>query len=193
MKIKAIILSLAVGATLLVGCGAKEEATTAPAKTPAKTEATTPAKTDAVTTASIVNDQATIEKAISKEGTWIILATKDMTVDKEMVLEGEFTKADKADATKKVPAGRKLILLTRDDKKVTTATFTLKAPKLTVKSENATIEGGTFVGDIYVEAKGFAIENIKIQGNVYFASAELKAAFKPGEGGSITGATEVKK
>lgn len=48
MKIKAIILSLAVGATLLAGCGAK-----------------------------------------------------DITVDKEIVLEGEFTKADKVDKTKK--------------------------------------------------------------------------------------------
>ena len=181
MKIKAILLSLALGATLLVGCGAKEEATT------------TPATTDVVTSASIVNDQATLQKAVSKEGSWIVLATKDLTVDKEIVLEGEFTKADKADATKKVPAGRKLILMTRDDKKVTTGTFTLKAPKLTVKSENTTLEGGTFVGDVYVESKGFAVEAIKIQGNVYFATQELKDAFKLGEGGSITGTTEVKK
>jgi len=189
MKIKAIILSLAVGATLLVGCGAKEatKTTTAPVATKE------PAKTDAVTTASIVTDQTTIQKAASKEGSWIILATKNVTSDKEIVLEGSFTKADKKDATKKVPAGRKLILLTRDDKKVTTGTFTLTAPKLTVKSENTTMEGGTFVGDVYVESKGFAIEAIKIQGNLYFATEALKTAFKPGEGGSVTGVTEVKK
>jgi len=192
MKIKAILLSLALGATLLVGCGAKEEATTT---TPAKTEVATKetAATDAVTSASIVNDQATLQKAVSKEGSWIILATKDLTVDKEIVIEGDLTKADKADATKKVAAGRKLILLTRDDKKVTTGTFTLTAPKLTVKSIDTTLEGGTFVGDVYVEAKGFAVEAIKIQGNVYFATQELKDAFKLGEGGSITGTTEVTK
>lgn len=197
MKIKAIILSLAVGATLLVGCGAKEEATP-PATTtevPAATEPATtePAATDAVTSASIANDQATLEKAVSKDGSWIVLATKDLTVDKELIIEGDLTKADSADATKQVPAGRKLILLTQDDKKVVTATFTLTAPKVTVKSVDTTMEGGTIVGDVYVEAKGFAIEKIKIEGNLYFATEELKAAFKPGEGGSVTGTTTVKK
>jgi len=190
MKIKAIILSLVVGATLLAGCGAKEVAKTEPAKTTAVTKE--PAKADAITAASIVNDQTTLQKSSSKEGSWIVLLTKDLTVDKEIVLEGEFTKPDKADATKKVPAGRKLILMTRDAKKVTTGTFTLKAPKLTVKSLNTTMEGGTFVGDVYVQSKGFALEKIKIQGNLYFATKELKSAFKLSEGSSVTGTTAVK-
>lgn len=193
MKIKEIMLSLALGATLLVGCGAKEEAKTAPTATevPAKTEA--PATTDAVTTASIVKDQASFQKAVSKDGFWLIGITQDLKVDNEIVLEGEFTKADKADATKKVPAGRKLALYAQDDKKVKTASYTLTAPKLTVKSENSKIQGGTFVGDVYVEAKGFTVKDGKVQGNVYFATEELKTAFKLDEGGSVTGATEVKK
>jgi hypothetical protein len=185
MKIKAIILSLAVGTTLLVGCGAKKEATT---------EVTTPAATtDVVTTASIVKDQDAFQKAIGKDGFWLVAITQDLTIDKEIVLEGEFTKADKNDATKKVPAGRKLALYAQDDKKVKTASYTLKAPKLTVKSENSKIQGGTFVGDVYVEAKGFIVKDAKIEGNLYFASEELKSAFKLDETGSVTGTTEVKK
>ena len=194
MKIKAIILSLAIGATLLVGCGAKEEAKTEPAKTEVtKPAATEPVKTDVVATASIVDNQAAFQKAVGKEGFWLIGITQDLTVDKEIVLEGEFTKADKEDATKKVPAGRKLALYAQDDKKVKTASYTLTAPKLIVKSETSKIQGGTFVGDVYVEAAGFTIKDAKVEGNVYFATEELKAAFKLDEGASITGATKVKK
>lgn len=191
MKIKAIILSLAVGATLLVGCGAKEEVKTKPASTEVATKET--AKTDVVTTASVVDTQAAFQKAVSKDGFWLIGVTKDLKVDNEILLEGEFTTADKADATKKVPAGRKIALYAQDDKRVKTASYTLTAPKLTVKSENATIKGGTFVGDVYVQAKGFKLEDAKVKGNIYFSTEELKAAFKLDKTGSVTGSTEVKK
>lgn len=190
MKIKAIILTLAVGATLLVGCGAKKEATTAPV--PAKTETAT-TKTDVVTTASIVKDQDSFQKAVGKKGFWLVGITQDLTIDKEIILEGEFTKADKVDATKKIPAGRKLALYAQDDKKVKTATYTLKAPKMTIKSENSKIQGGKFVGDVYVEAKGFTIVDGKVEGNVYFASEAIKSTYKLGKGGSVTGTVEVKK
>lgn len=159
----------------------------------AKAATTKPAKVDVVTTASIVKEQTAFQKAVSKEGTWIIAITQDLKVDKEIIVEGEFTKPDKADATKKVPAGRKIALYSQDDKKVKTASYTLTAPKLTVKSENAKIQGGTFVGDVYVQAKGFTIVDGKVEGNLYFASQELKSAFKLGEGASVTGTTEVKK
>jgi len=189
MKIKAIILSLVVGATLLVGCGTKEttKTTTAPVVTKEV------AKTDVVTTASIVNEQNAFQKAVSKNGSWIIAITKDLKVDKEIVLEGSFTKADSKDATKKVPAGRKFALYAQDAKRVKTASYTLTAPKLIVKSVNSKIQGGTFVGDVYVEAKGFTIVDAKVQGNVYFATDALKSAFKLDKTGSITGKTEVKK
>ena len=191
MKIKAIILSLAVGATLLVGCGTKAADKTVPTSTKVATKE--PAKTDVVTTASIVNEQAAFQNAVSKNGSWIIAITKDLKVDKEIVLEGSFTKADKTDKTKKVPAGRKFALYAQDDKKVKTASYTLTAPKLIVKSENSKIQGGTFVGDVYVEAKGFTIVDAKVQGNVYFATDTLKSAFKLDKTGSITGTQEVKK
>ena len=194
MKIKAIILSLAVGATLLVGCGTKEPAKTAPTSTEVakKEPVKEKAKTDVVATASVVDNQAAFKKAAGKDGVWLVSVTKDLKVDDEIVLEGEFLKADQKDATKKAPA-REIALYNQDDKRVKTATYTLTSPKLTVKSENTLIKGGTFVGDVYVETKGFSIADGKVQGNVYFATQELKAAFKLGEGGSVTGATEVKK
>ena len=91
MKIKAILLSLALSATLFVGCGAKEEVKTEPAK-PAVTE---PAKTDVVTTASLVNTEAAFENGISSKGTWIISTLKDLTFDKDLLVEGEFKNGKK--------------------------------------------------------------------------------------------------
>lgn len=106
---------------------------------------------------------------------------------------GSFTKPDAADAKKMVPAGRKIALYNQDDKRVKTATYTLQAPKMTVKSENTKIQGGTFKGDVYVEAKGFTIVDGKVDGNVYFANDEVKASFVMGKDGSITGIQEIKK
>ncbi|TDT52005.1 hypothetical protein [Fonticella tunisiensis] len=184
MKIKATILSLIFAVSLLAGCGAKETAK-APAKEPAKTA-------DAVTSASIVDNNAAFEKAISKEGTWIIATTKDLTFDKELVLDGNF-KNGKKDANGNDIIQRKIALYAQDDKRNVTARYTLKAPKLTVKSENARIQGGTFVGDVYVEAKNFSIVDAKVQGNVYFANEEAKSTFKLENGGTVTGVTELKK
>lgn len=186
MKVKALILSLAVGATLLVGCGTKETATV-PTTAPVTT------KTDVVTTASIVNEQGAFQKAVSKDGTWIIAITQNLKVDKEIVLDGSFMVADKTDKTKKVPAGRKIALYNQDDKHFKTEIYTLTAPKLTVKSENSKIQGGIFVGDVYVNAKGFTIKDAKVQGNVYFATAALKSAFKLDKTGFITGTQTVVK
>jgi len=64
---------------------------------------------------------------------------------------------------------------------------------LIVRSENARIQGGTFIGDVYVESKGFSVVDAKVQGNVYFASEELKSTFKLENNGMVTGVTEVKK
>jgi hypothetical protein len=62
---------------------------------------------------------------------------------------------------------------------------------LTVTSPNARIQGGTFVGDVYVEAENFSIVDATVEGNVYFASEDLKATFKLENEGKVTGATEV--
>ena len=65
MKINTILLSVAVAATIFAGC-AKTPVPNTQTKTDPNTGAQTPAKTDTTTTASIVNDTAAFEKAISK-------------------------------------------------------------------------------------------------------------------------------
>jgi PBP1b-binding outer membrane lipoprotein LpoB len=191
MKTKSILLSLAVVATLFVGCG--QNANTNAAKKPeVKTEEKAPEKADVVTTASIVNKADAFEKAISKDGTWIIATLNDITIDKELVLEGEFKNGKKnEDGTDAIQ--RKIALYTQDENKKVTASFTLTAPKLTIKSPKARIQNGTFKGDLYVETKDFQLVGATVEGNVYFASEEAKAGFKMDDKSKVTGTQEVKK
>ncbi|MDQ0087967.1 putative component of type VI protein secretion system [Paenibacillus anaericanus] len=199
MKKKSLgfILLLAMGLVLLSGCSTNEPAenqTTNEGTNQGANQGTNEGtnqgtnegtEVDVVTTASIVNDETAFLKAISKDGTWIIATLNDLTIDKDLVLEGEFTNKD--------VKARKIALYTQDENRTKTARFTLTAPKLTIKSENASFVGGTFVGDIYVEANGFTVDDAKIEGNVYFASEEYKASHQITNNGSVTGKTEVKK
>jgi len=183
MKIKAVslLLILVIAVTLLAGCSANPAAET----TAATAATTTAASADAVSGASKATDPDSFIKGAGKDGAWIIYTLADMTIDKEIVLEGEFINKEK-------PA-RKIALYTQDAERNVTARFTLTAPKLTVKSENARIQGGTFKGDVYVEANGFMVVDAKVEGNVYFASEEIKSTFKLDKGGTVSGVTEVKK
>lgn len=160
---------------LLAACGNNNEPV---ANEPAANEP------DAITSASIVNTEDAFLNAISKDGTWIIATLGDMKIDQELVLEGEFTNKD--------VVARKIALYTQDEERNITASFKLTAPKLTVKSENARIQGGTFVGDVYVETNGFKLVKATVEGNVYFASEEIKATFDASDAGVVTGVTEVK-
>jgi len=149
------------------------------------------ADVDVVATASIVDDAAAFEKAISKDGAWIICPLRDLTIDKELVVEGEFR-------NKNLPENdlyRKIGLYTHNDpsdKKIVTHRFTLTAPKLTIKSPNTSLQHGIFVGDIYVESTGFALADQKVEGNVYFATQEAKDTFTMDEASSVTGVQELK-
>lgn len=182
MKNRAIILAVAVVAIVFTGCAKKPE--------PVKET-----KADVVTSASITNDPEVLVKAMSKDGNWIMGIKENMTTDKELVLEGDnFTKPDKKDPTKKVPAiKRQLILLARDDKKVTTANYILTAKKLTIKSGKSMIEGGTFKGDVYIETEGFSLEASTIDGNIYFANEKVQKSFKMDDKSQVTGKQEIKK
>jgi hypothetical protein len=197
MKIKAMLLSVAVIATIITGCAPKP----APAPTPApntqtKTDPNTgtqqPAKTDVVTTASIVNSAAAFEKAISKTGTWIIAILNDLKLDKALVLEGEF-KNGKKDEKGNDQIQRKIALYSQDANKVVTARYILTAPSLTIKSPNARIQSGTFKGDLYVETNDFQLVDATVDGNVYFATEAAKAGFKADATSKITGKQEIKK
>jgi len=185
---------------LLAGCG-KVTPSPQPTKTPAPTAGTTsspagsPAATagqDVKTTPSIVNTNEAFEKAISKDGTWIICLLTDLTFDKELVLEGEFTNGKKDEAGKDI-IQRKIALYEQDENRKVTARYTLTAPKLTIKSPEARIQSGTFKGDLYVSAKNFQLVDTTVEGNVYFTNEEAQTTFKMDATSKVTGKQELKK
>lgn len=143
--------------------------------------------TDVVTTASLVNEEDALVNAVSENGTWIIAILNDISTDQELVLAGDFY--NKGDETQDLY--RKLALYAQDDNHKVTARYTLTAPKLTVKSPNAKIQGGTFAGDVYVEANGFSLTDGTIDGDLYFATQEMKDTFTMENGAKITGAVKV--
>lgn len=63
--------------------------------------------------------------------------------------------------------------------------------EMTIKSPNTKFQGGTFVGDIYVEANGFTLENATIEGNVYLSKEEYKSSANIKDKSEVTGAIEV--
>ncbi len=207
MKIKITFLALILIMTLFTGCtndnGGSEQATpTAPAATtPAATSpaATSPAATtpdattpDVVTTASIVDTAAAFEKAISSNGTWIIAITKDLELDKDLLLEGEYKNGKKDDAGQDI-IQRKVALYAQDENRTITARYTLTAPKLTITSPKASIQHGTFKGDLYVSVSEFALIDATVDGNVYFSTEEAKSTFTMDETSKVTGTQEIKK
>jgi hypothetical protein len=187
MKLKTVALSLVLTLTLtsgiFSGCTKKSNP---PQTSPPET---TP---NVTTSASIVDNEEAFRKAISSTGTWIIAITKDLTTDKELVLEGEF-KNGKKDANGKDQIQRKVALYSQDDKRNITARYTLTAPKITILSPEASLQHGTFVGDVYVSAKDFSLVDNKVQGNVYFTTDEAKSTFKMDATSSVSGVQELKK
>lgn len=179
VKLFKSLLVAGITVALLTGCGGKEE------DSAAKPSAS--AQTDAVTTASIINEADPFINAVSEKGTWIVAILNDLTVDKEVVVAGEFH--DKGAADGKIY--RKLALYAQDADHNITASYTLTVPKITVQSENLRVQGGTIKGDVYVEANGFDLhETATVDGNIYYASEDVKATAKIA--GKVTGAAEVK-
>jgi len=190
MKIKALLLSTVMVASLLVGCGSAASSTSSTTASTSSSSSST--STDAVTSASVTKDPAVFAKTIGKDGKWIIAITADVTVDKDLVLEGDF-KNGKKDAAGKETLQRKIALYTQDDAHKVTARFTLTAPKLTIKSPLASLQHGTFKGDLYVETADFQLVDNKVDGNIYFKDDAAKAGFKMDATSSVTGKQEVKK
>ena len=213
MKVKVTLLTLILLMTLFTGCGKKDDdgatpstspspapttaATTAPTTAPTVTTAaqltpTTGGTTDVVTTASIVNKEDTFLNAISKNGTWIIALLNDLSTDKELLLEGEFKNGKQDDAGKDI-IQRKVALYSQDEDRNITARYTLTAPKFIITSPMASIQHGTFKGDLYVSVSDFQLIDATVDGNVYFTTDEAKSTFKMDETSKITGKQELKK
>lgn len=185
-RILLLIIAAIITVAVLGGCATRQNPGTSPSPSPSPSPSTSPStgETDTTSSASIVGTEAAFLNAVGKNGTWIIATTKDLTINKDIVLEGEFeNRGERA---------RKIALYAQDENRNKTASYTLKAPKLIVRSENARIQGGTFVGDVYVEANNFLIVDAQVEGNVYFEKEEYKSSFKLEEGGTVTGKTEVK-
>ncbi|HWQ29405.1 MAG TPA: hypothetical protein VN549_00330, partial [Negativicutes bacterium] len=161
--------------------------------TPTTTPTATPTQAaDTVTTASIVDNNAAFEKAISGTGTWIIAILKDLTFDKDLVLEGEFKNGKKDTAGKDI-IQRKIALYSQDANRNITARYTLTAPKLTIKSPQASIQHGTFKGNLYVTTNDFKLVDATVDGNIYFSSDDAKKGFSMDDKSKVTGKQEVKK
>lgn len=196
MKIKLFLVLALILTSLFVGCTKKDEPDVTPEvedTTDTDTDAEEPEEQpDVVTTASIVDNGEAFLKAVGPDVFWLAAIVRDVKIDEDIVVEGEYTKPDKDDETKLVPAGRKIALYAQDADRNKTATYTLTAPKMIVKSKDTKIQGGTFVGDVYVQETGFNLVDATIEGNVYFATEELKGTFKIDDKSKVTGATEVK-
>ena len=200
LSTKLIISLLILLSLLMAGCG-KITPSPSPSptmsKTPTATAGTTGSPTgtpdqDVKTTPSIVNTNEAFEKAISKEGTWIICLLSDLSFDKDLALEGEFKNGKKDTAGKDV-IQRKIALYEQDEDKKVTARYTLSAPKLTINSPEARIQSGTFKGDLYISSKNFQLVDTTVEGNVYFTNEEAQSTFKMDGTSKITGKKELKK
>jgi len=201
---KAIISLFLLFSILIAGCG-RVTPSPQPTKTPTPTTGATespigspagsPVATsdqDVKTTPSMVNTNEAFEKAISSEGTWIICLLSDLTFDKDLVLEGEFTNGKKDSAGNDV-IQRKIALYEQDENRKVTARYTLTAPKLTINSPEARIQSGTFKGDLYISSKNFQLVDTTVEGNVYFTNEEAQSTFKMDETSKVTGKQELKK
>ncbi len=178
---------------LLAGCGVSQPhespspSPSAPAS-PAETISAGPSQTpsDSVTSASLVNTAEMFEKAISKDGTWIVCLLNDLTIDKELVVDGDFL-------NNKTPpkSQRKLAFYEQDANRNVTARYTLTAPKMTINSSDCAIWNGTFRGDLYVAGKNFQLIGATVDGNLYFLNAEAQATFAMDENSSVTGISQL--
>jgi len=181
MKTKKILASLAFTLTALifVSCGQNNgNDTSDKGSTEQNQNKTDNENTDATTTASIVDNNEAFEKAIRKDGTWIIATLNDLTFDKELVVDGDFKNGKKDESTSEELFQRKIALYTQDENRNITNKFTLTAPKLTFNSINGSIEHGTFKGDLYISGKNFKLVNQVIEGNIYFLNQEAMDTFK---------------
>jgi len=181
MKSKVLFFTAAILTVLFVGC-TKQPSMPSQKITPKATP-------NVLKTVSMVSTSADFEKAISNEGTWIIAITKSLTIDKYLVVDGEY-KNGKKDSSGKDIIERKIDLYGQDEAK---NRLILTVPKLTVKSPQTSIEYGTFKGNLYVSSKNYQLLETKVEGNIYFTSDEAKSTFKMDTKSRVTGKQELKK
>lgn len=177
---KLALITASMGLLAACGNGDSEEDTTEDTEQVAEeSDATTGA------TQSIIASADDLEKGMSSEGGWIVIFEGDVESDEELTLEGGVENNDGEIA-------RKLALYTQDDDRNVTKRYTLTAPMLTVESENARIQNGTFKGDVHVNANNFQLPGGTIDGDLTFASEELQESAQLEEG-EVTGEISVEE
>jgi len=200
MKSKIILLATVMVTILFVGCSKQPETTskTAPQKittsvaiTPKKatpivklnTKNKATKKQKLITSphvTSIVSTPAQFENAISNKGTCIIVIIKNITINKNLIVNGTYTNG-------KNILERKIDLYRQNKDKNMIGRLNLTVPKLTVTSPRTSIEHGTFRGNIYVSSNNFQLIDAKVEGNVYFTTNKSKSTFKMDIKSKITG------
>lgn len=187
-RLMLLISSVAVSVAILSGCSSKPASQAATTTT--TTTTTTAAKTDAVAGASQTTDEASFEKAISKDNSnYMVIANKDLTFTKDLTVESGIKKGANGAAD---TVTRSLGLAVLDSNKKVAKKYTLAVPSLAIKGDNVKIEYGIVKGDVYVQGKGFTLKAATIDGNLYFANDDLKNAFKQDADTKITGQVSVK-
>ncbi len=177
MKLKVVLLLLLVAMQVLTGCSPTSQTL---AVEPVEESEAQAADTVSTATLTKVTDETALLEGFSANGGWIILFEGDISTEKELDLA-------KGPTNDGAPS-RKVALYNQDADKNVTARYTLTAPSISVKSINSRIQGGTFVGDVYVTAEGFRLVDAVIDGNLYFSSQDLLDAFDATEG-EVTGIT----
>ncbi|MFO8065279.1 MAG: hypothetical protein ACQETQ_07820 [Spirochaetota bacterium] len=186
-----MLIVVAAATAFIAACGSEEPASETEAESEAQTEAESESDSDSesdteadtVSAASVVDTAEAFMASTNADGTWIVAVTEDLSIDEEVVIDGEFTRRDEI--------YRKIALYAQDDDRNITDRYTLSAPRLTVNSPNTRIQGGTFVGDVYVQAPDFHVYDATIDGDVYFEDASYESTFSLQEGGEVTGETAI--
>ncbi len=177
-RISILFALLALLSFAIVSCGGGEEAEQAEQAETAEAETADAASRPTEMTASPDN----IEEALGPDGSWIVIFTSDVTVGEPVSVSGEVYEEEGAEAPR-----RKLALYEQDADRNVTARYTLTAPRLEVEHVNTRIQAGEVAGDVFVSAEGFELVGATINGNLYFASEELRESANIDEDSTVMG------
>lgn len=159
-----LILIITLAGFVFIGCGGGEQEAEETAEESAAVDATSRP------TEMTASNASNLQEAVGPEGSWIILFNGDLTADQEIVISGEVYEEEGAEAPR-----RKLALYAQDADRNVTARYTLTVPRLIVQHVNTRVQSGEIAGNVFVEAEGFELTGGgTINGNLYFASEELR-------------------
>ncbi len=170
-----MIITLATFA--FIGCGGGEQEAEEATEESSEVDATSRP------TEMTASNASNLQEAVGPEGSWIILFNGDLTVSQEVVVSGEVYEEEGAEEPR-----RKLALYAQDQDRNVTARYTLTTPRLIVRHMNTRIQSGEIAGNVFVEAEGFELTGGgTINGNLYFASEELRESANITEDSTVLG------